>query len=108
MDAPTMNAAEQILDIFEGHGIDTVFGYPGGCIMPLYDALIDRVGLSHVLCRHEQACALAADGYARSSGRVGVAIATSGPGATNLITGVANAHRDSVPMLVITGQTPSA
>ncbi|MES1955872.1 acetolactate synthase 2 catalytic subunit [Salinisphaera hydrothermalis] len=103
-----MNAAQQILEIFEAHGIDTVFGYPGGCIMPLYDALVDSVGITHVLCRHEQGCALAADGYARSSGRVGVAIATSGPGATNLITGVANAHRDSVPMVVITGQAPSA
>ncbi|AWN16243.1 acetolactate synthase 2 catalytic subunit [Salinisphaera sp. LB1] len=102
-----MNAAQQILEIFEAHGIDTVFGYPGGCIMPLYDALVDSAGVTHVLCRHEQGCALAADGYARSSGRVGVAIATSGPGATNLITGVANAHRDSVPMVVITGQTPS-
>ncbi|MGB7754718.1 MAG: acetolactate synthase 2 catalytic subunit [Salinisphaera sp.] len=103
-----MKAAQQILEIFEAHGIDTVFGYPGGCIMPLYDALVDSVGVTHVLCRHEQGCALAADGYARSSGRVGVAIATSGPGATNLITGVANAHRDSVPMVIITGQTPSA
>ncbi|WP_423822949.1 acetolactate synthase 2 catalytic subunit [Salinisphaera sp. SPP-AMP-43] len=103
-----MNPAQQILAIFERHGIDTVFGYPGGCIMPLYDALVDSVGVNHVLCRHEQGCALAADGYARASGRVGVAIGTSGPGATNLLTGVANAHRDSVPLVVITGQTPSA
>ncbi|HET7315554.1 acetolactate synthase 2 catalytic subunit [Salinisphaera sp.] len=103
-----MNAAQQIMEIFKARGIDTVFGYPGGCIMPLYDALVDSAGVTHVLCRHEQGCALAADGYARASGRVGVAIATSGPGATNLITGVANAHRDSVAMLVITGQTPSA
>ncbi|HBC35865.1 MAG TPA: acetolactate synthase large subunit, partial [Marinobacter adhaerens] len=87
--------------------ISTVFGYPGGCIMPLYDALVDDVGVEHVLCRHEQGCALAADGYARASGNLGVCIATSGPGATNLITGVANAHRDSIPMLVITGQVPS-
>ena len=103
-----MNAAQQILQILTGQGVDTVFGYPGGCIMPLYDALVDDDRIRHVLCRHEQACALAADGYARASGRVGVCIATSGPGATNLITGVANAHRDSVPMVVITGQTPSA
>jgi acetolactate synthase-1/2/3 large subunit len=75
--------------------------------MPLYDALVDDVSVEHVLCRHEQGCALAADGYARASGRLGVCIATSGPGATNLITGVANAHRDSIPMLVITGQVPS-
>ena len=103
-----MNGAQHILDAFHRHDINTVFGYPGGCIMPLYDALVDDVGIEHVLCRHEQGCALAADGYARASGQLGVCIATSGPGATNLITGVANAHRDSIPMLVITGQVPSA
>ena len=102
-----MNGAQHILDTFHRHNIQTVFGYPGGCIMPLYDALADDVCVKHVLCRHEQACALAADGYARASGELGVCIATSGPGATNLITGVANAHRDSIPMLVITGQVPS-
>ncbi|TNE75453.1 MAG: acetolactate synthase large subunit, partial [Gammaproteobacteria bacterium] len=102
-----MNGAQHILEAFHRHNISTVFGYPGGCIMPLYDALVDDVGVEHVLCRHEQACALAADGYARASGKLGVCIATSGPGATNLITGVANAHRDSIPMLVITGQVPS-
>jgi len=102
-----MNGAQHILDAFHRHNISTVFGYPGGCIMPLYDALVDDVGVEHVLCRHEQGCALAADGYARASGKLGVCIATSGPGATNLITGVANAHRDSIPMLVITGQVPS-
>ncbi|MEE2763203.1 MAG: acetolactate synthase 2 catalytic subunit [Pseudomonadota bacterium] len=102
-----MNGAQHILDAFHRHSITTVFGYPGGCIMPLYDALVDDVGTEHVLCRHEQGCALAADGYARASGKLGVCIATSGPGATNLITGVANAHRDSIPMLVITGQVPS-
>ncbi|MDX1554178.1 MAG: acetolactate synthase 2 catalytic subunit [Marinobacter sp.] len=102
-----MNGAQHILEAFHRHDIRTVFGYPGGCIMPLYDALVDDVVLEHVLCRHEQGCALAADGYARASGKLGVCIATSGPGATNLITGVANAHRDSIPMLVITGQVPS-
>jgi acetolactate synthase-1/2/3 large subunit len=102
-----MNGAHHILEAFHRHNISTVFGYPGGCIMPLYDALVDDVGVEHVLCRHEQGCALAADGYAHASGRLGVCIATSGPGATNLITGVANAHRDSIPMLVITGQVPS-
>lgn len=101
-----MNGAQHILQAFQRHQIDTVFGYPGGCIMPLYDVLVDAVDVEHVLCRHEQACALAADGYARASGKVGVCIATSGPGATNLITGVANAYQDSVPMLVITGQVP--
>ena len=102
-----MNGAQHILEAFHRHSISTVFGYPGGCIMPLYDALVDDVCVEHVLCRHEQGCALAADGYARASGKLGVCIATSGPGATNLITGVANAHRDSIPMLVITGQVPS-
>jgi len=102
-----MNGAQHILEAFHRHDISTVFGYPGGCIMPLYDALVDDVSVEHVLCRHEQGCALAADGYARASGKLGVCIATSGPGATNLITGVANAHRDSIPMLVITGQVPS-
>lgn len=102
-----MNGAQHILEAFHRHNISTVFGYPGGCIMPLYDALVDDIGVEHVLCRHEQACALAADGYARASGQIGVCIATSGPGATNLITGVANAYMDSTPMLVITGQVPS-
>lgn len=102
-----MNGAQHILQAFQQHGITTVFGYPGGCIMPLYDALVDDVSVEHVLCRHEQGCALAADGYARASGKLGVCIATSGPGATNLITGVANAFQDSVPLLVITGQVPS-
>jgi acetolactate synthase, large subunit (EC 2.2.1.6) len=102
-----MNGSQHILAAFHRHNISTVFGYPGGCIMPLYDALVDDVGMEHVLCRHEQACALAADGYARASGQLGVCIATSGPGATNLITGVANAYMDSIPLLVITGQVPS-
>jgi len=102
-----MNGAQHILEAFHRHNISTVFGYPGGCIMPLYDALVDDVGVEHVLCRHEQACALAADGFARASGEIGVCIATSGPGATNLITGVANAYMDSTPMLIITGQVPS-
>ncbi|WP_250656148.1 acetolactate synthase 2 catalytic subunit [Alkalimarinus coralli] len=120
-----MNGAESIIEAFKQHKIDTIFGYPGGCIMPLYDALVtaredmlntvkkgassshDHYLLQHILCRHEQGCALAADGYARASGKIGVCIATSGPGATNLITGVANAFADSTPMLVITGQVPS-
>lgn len=105
-----MNGAESIIEAFKTHKIETVFGYPGGCIMPLYDALVSAREssqvLQHILCRHEQGCALAADGYARSSGRIGVCIATSGPGATNLITGVANAFADSTPMLIITGQVP--
>ncbi|WP_455385507.1 acetolactate synthase 2 catalytic subunit, partial [Acidihalobacter prosperus] len=88
------------------HGVDTLFGYPGGAIMPLYDALHDSP-LRHILTRHEQAAAFAANGYARASGRLGVCVATSGPGATNLLTGVADAMADSVPMLVLTGQVAS-
>lgn len=102
----SMTGAQALLSGMESAGITQVFGYPGGCIMPVYDALLNS-SIRHYLCRHEQACALAADGYARSSGSLGVAIATSGPGATNLLTGVANAAMDSVPLLVITGQVPS-
>ncbi len=87
-------------------GVDVVFGYPGGAIMPAYDAMPDHP-VRHVLCRHEQNAAHMADGYARASGRVGVAIATSGPGATNLVTGIATAMLDSSPIVCITGQVPS-
>src|SRR5580765_3595067 len=85
-------------------GVDVLFGYPGGAIMPFYHALPEYPGLRHILMRHEQAAAHAADGYARSCGRVGVCVATSGPGATNLVTGLATAHMDSSPVLAITGQ----
>src|SRR5260370_7186798 len=85
-------------------GVDVLFGYPGGAIMPFYDALHGHPGLRHILVRHEQAAAHAADGYARASNRVGVCVATSGPGATNLVTGLATAHMDGSPVLAITGQ----
>ena len=85
-------------------GVEVIFGYPGGAIMPFYHALPEYEGLRHILVRHEQAAAHAADGYARASGRVGVCVATSGPGATNLVTGLATAHMDSSPVLAITGQ----
>lgn len=98
-----ISGASYIVKTLLEHGIDTVFGYPGGAIMPLYDALYQS-GVKHVLCRHEQGAALAADGYARASGKLGVCLATSGPGATNLVTGLANAYLDSVPLLAITGQ----
>ena len=88
---------------FANTGVDTVFGYPGGAIMPVYDALYDG-GVEHLLCRHEQGAAMAAIGYARATGKTGVCIATSGPGATNLITGLADALLDSVPVVAITGQ----
>src|SRR5438045_1590889 len=85
-------------------GVEVMFGYPGGAIMPFYDALHGHEELRHILVRHEQAAAHAADGYARASGRVGVCVATSGPGATNLVTGLATAHMDGSPVLAITGQ----
>jgi acetolactate synthase I/II/III large subunit len=89
-------------------GVDLLFGYPGGAIMPFYHALPEYPGLRHVLVRHEQAAAHAADGYARASGKPGVCVATSGPGATNLVTGIATAHMDSTPLVAITGQVPRA
>ncbi|WP_392559100.1 acetolactate synthase 2 catalytic subunit [Orbus mooreae] len=101
------NGAQWIVKSLKEHGVKTVFGYPGGQIMPLYDALYDG-GLEHVLCRHEQGAAMAAIGYARSTGKTGVCIATSGPGATNLLTGLADALVDSVPIVAITGQVPRA
>ncbi|MEM7154687.1 MAG: acetolactate synthase 2 catalytic subunit [Myxococcota bacterium] len=102
-----MNGARALIETLEALGVDLVFGYPGGAILPVYDALVDS-SLRHILTRHEQASAFAADAYARANGRVGVCIATSGPGATNLITGIANAYIDSVPMVVITGQVPTS
>lgn len=87
-------------------GVSVLFGHPGGAILPFYDALYRHPQIRHVLCRHEQAAALAADGYARATGRTGVCVATSGPGATNLVTGLATALMDSVPMVAVTGQVP--
>jgi len=89
-------------------GVEVIFGYPGGQVLPLYDTLPQFPKLRHILVRHEQGAAHAADGYARVTGRVGVCLATSGPGATNLVTGIANANLDSVPMVAITGQVPRA
>jgi acetolactate synthase-1/2/3 large subunit len=101
-----LTGAEIMWATLEGEGVDVVFGYPGGAILPAYDAL-RKFPIRHVLVRHEQGAAHAADGYARASGKVGVAIATSGPGATNLVTGIATAMLDSVPMVCITGQVSS-
>ncbi|GDX07967.1 acetolactate synthase 2 catalytic subunit [Buttiauxella sp. A111] len=98
-----MNGAQWVVHALRAQGVETVFGYPGGAIMPVYDALYDG-GVEHLLCRHEQGAAMAAIGYARSTGKTGVCIATSGPGATNLITGLADALLDSVPVVAITGQ----
>ncbi|MCO4201599.1 acetolactate synthase 2 catalytic subunit [Aeromonas hydrophila] len=102
-----MNGAQFLVQALKQQGVTQVFGYPGGAIMPVYDALYDG-GLAHQLCRHEQGAAMAAVGYARASGQVGVCIATSGPGATNLVTGLAEALLDSVPLVAISGQVPCA
>src|ERR1700691_4963152 len=102
-----LKGAEIVLQCVRAEGVDLVFGYPGGAIMPLYDAL-EGSGVRHVLTRHEQGAAFAASGYSRVTGKVGVAMATSGPGATNLVTGIADAKMDSVPLVFITGQVRSA
>ena len=99
-----LKGAEIIWECLIREGVDTVFGYPGGNIMVTYDSLSKYPQIHHVLTRHEQGAAHMADGYARASGRVGVAIATSGPGATNLVTGIATAMMDSSPIVCITGQ----
>lgn len=98
-----------LIDSLKRHGVQHIFGYPGGAILPLYDELYKweaRHEIQHILVRHEQGAAHAADGYARATGKVGVCFATSGPGATNLVTGIATAHMDSIPMVIITGQVP--
>jgi acetolactate synthase-1/2/3 large subunit len=104
---PTLTGAEILWATLAGEGVSTVFGYPGGAILPIYDALRKFPTIHHVLVRHEQGAAHMADGYARASGRVGVCMATSGPGATNLVTGIATAMLDSIPMVAITGQVSS-
>ena len=98
-----MKAATVILEALKREGVDTIFGFPGGVLLPLYDALYDS-DIRHILVRHEQGAGHAADGYARASGKVGVCLATSGPGATNLVTPIATAYMDSVPLVAITGQ----
>ena len=103
---PQLTGAEIIWATLVGEGVDKVFGYPGGAILPAYDAL-RKFPIHHVLVRHEQGASHMADGYARASGKVGVCIATSGPGATNLVTGIATAMLDSIPIIAITGQVGS-
>ncbi len=104
-----MSGADALMDSLRRHGVDTIFGYPGGAILPIYDAVFkaEQEGwLKHILVRHEQGGTHAADGFARATGKVGVCFGTSGPGATNLVTGIATAQMDSVPLVVITGQVP--
>jgi acetolactate synthase-1/2/3 large subunit len=102
-----MSGAQSLVRSLEAAGVDTVFGIPGGAILPLYDPLMDSTAIRHVLVRHEQGAGHAAEGYAQATGRVGVCMATSGPGATNLVTPIADAYMDSVPMVAVTGQVPS-
>ena len=96
-----MRGGDAIIQALKDNGVDTIFGYPGGTVIPFYDMLYDS-DLRHILVRHEQCAAHAAEGYARASGKVGVCLATSGPGATNLVTGIANASMDSSPLIAIT------
>ena len=103
-----ISGAASLVRSLEHAGVDTVFGIPGGAILPAYDPLLDSTQVRHILVRHEQGAGHAAQGYALTSGRVGVCMATSGPGATNLVTPIADAHMDSVPIVAITGQVPSA
>jgi acetolactate synthase-1/2/3 large subunit len=107
MTATKMNGANALLESLERQGVKEVFGILGGAILPVYDALYTHPKIRHILARHEQGAAHAADGYARASGRPGVCFATSGPGATNLVTGIANAHLDSSPVIALTGQVPT-
>jgi len=99
-----IKGAEILIDTLEKEGVDVIFGYPGGAVIPIFDALYDCKSIDVILTRHEQGAAHAADGYSRSTGKVGVCLATSGPGATNLVTGIATAYLDSIPMVAITGQ----
>ncbi|MDH5682547.1 MAG: thiamine pyrophosphate-binding protein, partial [Spirochaetota bacterium] len=99
--------AQIVIDFFRHHNVDVIFGYPGGAVLPIYDELF-KSGIKHILTRHEQGAIHAAEGYARATGKVGVVIATSGPGATNLVTGLADAKLDSVPLVAITGQVATS
>ena len=106
---PCITGSQALLESFLREGVDTLFGYPGGAIIPVYDALFDyRDRLRHILVRHEQGAVHAAQGYARVSGRVGVCLVTSGPGATNTVTGLADALMDSTPLVLVTGQVGSS
>jgi acetolactate synthase-1/2/3 large subunit len=105
--AQTLTGAQMVVRALVDQGVDTLFGYPGGAVLPIYDALFHEPRLNHILVRHEQGATHAAEGYARSTGRPGVVLVTSGPGATNAVTGIVDALMDSIPMVVITGQVPT-
>src|ERR1700744_741666 len=101
------NGAEVVLKALVDQGVDVIFGYPGGAVLPLYDALFKQNRIKHILVRHEQAAVHAAEGYARSTGKTGVVLVTSGPGATNAVTGLTDALMDSIPLVCLTGQVPT-
>ena len=104
-----LNGSEIIVECLKEQGVDTIFGYPGGAILNVYDALYKHSDeITHILTSHEQGASHAADGYARATGKVGVCMATSGPGATNLVTGIATAFMDSIPMIAITANVPDS
>src|SRR3954469_18282395 len=103
----TMNGAEIVLQALKDQGVEIIFGYPGGAVLPIYDAIFQQNSIRHILVRHEQAAVHAAEGYARSTGRVGVVLVTSGPGATNAVTGLVDALMDSIPVVCLTGQVPT-
>ena len=102
-----MTGAEIVLKALQDQGVDTVFGYPGGAVLPIYDALFQQNAIRHILVRQEGGAVHAAEGYARSTGKVGVVLVTSGPGATNAVTGLTDALMDSIPLVAITGQVPT-
>ena len=102
-----INGSDILVKSLQAEGVQFVWGYPGGAVLHIYDALYKQNTIEHVLVRHEQAAVHAADGYARATGEVGVALVTSGPGVTNAVTGIATAYMDSIPMVIITGQVPT-
>src|SRR5271163_4939516 len=105
--ATSLSGAEIVLKALVDQGVEVIFGYPGGAVLPLYDAIFQQNSIRHILVRHEQAAVHAAEGYARSTGKVGVVLVTSGPGATNAVTGLTDALMDSIPLVCLTGQVPT-
>ena len=106
-DLNMMTGAQMILRALKEHGVEVIFGYPGGAVLPIYDEIFQQNDIKHVLVRHEQGAVHMAEGYARSTGKPGVVLVTSGPGATNAVTGLVDALMDSIPLIVISGQVPT-
>ena len=102
-----LSGAEIVVQCLKDEGVEYIFGYPGGSVLHIYDAIFKQDDVRHILVRHEQGATHAADGYARSTGKPGVVLVTSGPGATNAVTGIATAFMDSIPLVVLTGQVPT-